>query len=252
MFEIERRVEGASAPPFLTKVVTPRVAVDRTLRRERLLERLHAQLAPGQRATLVTAPAGYGKTTLLAQFAAEVDALTAWCTLDEHDRDGATLLGYLVAAVAGRVQGFGWRTRGALAALAAGEGVNGGGRGAGETQQLRGAVGTFVTELQGLDDFLLLVVDDCHVLLGEASASRVLDLLIEHLPEHCHVILAGRSLPEIPCLAALTARRQAEQLDVWQLRLTPEETGELVARAGIGKLSAEEAEALHGEAQGWP
>ena len=66
----------------------------------------------------MTAPAGYGKTTLLAQFAAEVDALTAWCTLDEHDRDAATLLGYLVAAVAGRVSGFGWRTRGALAAEA--------------------------------------------------------------------------------------------------------------------------------------
>ena len=102
---------------------------------------------------MLTAPAGYGKTTLLAQFAGEVDALTCWCTLDDADRDPRTLLTYLVAAIRRHLPGFGRRV---LAVLEAGEETN-------DDQFLRAAVGLLVTALHEVQDYLLLILDDCQV-----------------------------------------------------------------------------------------
>ena len=239
------------APSFSTKLSPPRIAEGRTLRRERLLERLHGHLADARRATVVTAPAGYGKTTLLAHFAADVDALVAWCTLDEHDRDAVALLGYLVAAVARKLPGFGRRTRAALEALErSGETAGGGAKGG--LEQVRAAVGVFVTELEeDVPEFLVLALDDCHLLAGDASASAVLDPLLERLPEHCHLILAGRTLPDLPYLKTLAARRQVGRVEMGQLRLTPEETEQLVERAGIGALGKAQLDELHAQTNGW-
>src|SRR5687767_15087900 len=130
---------GQEAPPRLppapaTRFVPPRLAPAASVVRPRLLEALHAGLP--RRATVVMAPAGYGKTTLLAQFAAEVDALACWCELDEGDRDARVLLSDLVAAIAQRLPGFGERV---LEALPGGDDP---------AAALRAATGLFIAELQ--------------------------------------------------------------------------------------------------------
>src|SRR5438876_694097 len=120
--------------PFLTKVVPPRRRAD-LLRRPRLLEFLHAHL--DRKLLLVCAPAGFGKTSLLADFAREAEGIlpVCWYTLDEADRDPRAFLEYLVASIARRIPGFGARTRRALAAGDPERGV-------------RAVVGTLVSEIQ--------------------------------------------------------------------------------------------------------
>ncbi len=227
-------------PSRSTRLAPPRLVDDGLVRRPRLLDALHKHLA--RRATAVVAPAGYGKTTLLAQFASEVDALVCWCTLDEHDQDARVLLADLVAAIARRVCGFGERTLAAVAEVAD----------TGEGQQLRTAVRLLVAELERVPDFLVLVVDDCHRLIGSSHAGTVLDLLVQHLPDHCHLILAGRSLPDLPALPGLVARRQAARLEQGQLRLTVPEVEGVVRSAGLDGVTPAQIEALHARTAGWP
>ncbi len=221
------------------KLTPPRL--DRSaLQRRRLLDFLHDHLE--KRVTAVVAPAGYGKTTLLAQFAQEVDALVCWCTLDEHDRDAVTLMASLVEAVARRVPGFGARVRASLATQLPGS----------DDERLRAAVGLFLAELEEVRDFLVLVVDDCHTLAGSEASNAVLSLLAEGLPGHCHLILAGRSVVDIAALPRLVRQRQASRLTEALLRLTPEETRALFSAAGVPETASVPAEVVHAQTHGWP
>jgi|GEM_PF-2568793 len=221
------------------KLMPPRL--DRSaLRRRRLLDLLHDHLE--KRVTAVVAPAGYGKTTLLAQFVEEVDALTCWCTLDEHDRDAVALMVSLVAAVARRVPGFGARVRASLATQLPGS----------DDERLRAAVGLFLSELEEVRDFLVLVVDDCHAIGGSEAGNAVLSLLAEGLPGHCHLILAGRSVADVAAIPKLVRQRQAARLTEALLRLTPEETETLLSVSGISSAAGAPAEAVYAQTQGWP
>lgn len=232
---------SALGPPFSTKFTPPRVLEEGTLRRPRLLGVLHAHLQ--KRATCVVAPAGYGKTTLLAQFADEVDALVCWCTLDEGDRDARAFVASLVAAIARGVPGFG------AAAL---QSLRDAGR-EDESLQVRGAMGLLVTELhERSPDFLVLVVDECQTIEGCVESNAALDLLLEHLPPHCHLVLAGRSLPALPSLTRLAPRRQVTRLGQSALRLTLEQTEQLLATLGLSGITAEQVAALDAQTQGWP
>lgn len=201
--------------------------------RARLLDRL--ERATTARLTLVCAPAGYGKTTLLTEWLAAPTAegaAVAWLALDAADDDPAVLWAYVLAAVDAAVPGT---TAAAEAARAAGEPAD-------------AVVTTLLNDLAGLDRDLLLVLDDAHVLTTEPVLAGV-RLLVEHLPPRVHLVLAARTEPALP-LPRLRARGELVELRAEHLRFTQEETAAYLAGAGH-RLGAADVAAVARHTEGW-
>src|SRR5690242_14072630 len=148
------------------------------VQRERLQEPLGAPLA--RRVTVVDAPAGFGKTTLLASWLAADEACPcAWVSLDERDADPARLLAHVTEALRGAHPAVG-------RALPR--------SGAPATRQA--ALTALANGLETAGVPLVLVLDDCHLVSGAASL-EVLEFLVEHLPAPARVVLAMRGEPAV-------------------------------------------------------
>lgn len=231
-----RRVPPAGETDVATPLLTSKTRVpDRRpgrVDRARLLDRL--ERAAATRLTVVSAPAGYGKTTLLTEWLASrrVGAPVAWLALDPADDDPALFWAYLLAAVDAAVPGT---AEGAGAALAAGVPHD-------------AVAATLLNDLDGLDRDLLVVLDDVHVLTSEAVRAG-LRLLVEHLPARAHLVLAARADPDLP-LPRLRARGELAELRAEDLRFTPEETAAYLAGAGI-PLDAADLAAVARHTEGW-
>ena len=224
------------SPPFVTKVLLPQRRAD-TLRRPRLTDFLHQHI--DRRLILVCAPAGYGKTTLLVDFAHDVDIPVCWYTLGPGDADVRVFLEYLIAAIRQRFPDFGAQTEAVL-------------RGAADvTKELSAVVGALVSEMHAaIPEYFILALDDFHTVDGSEQVNGVLDLLLYHLPENCHIVLASRSIPRVT-LSRLAAHRQVAGLGNSDLRFTAEEIMRLLSENYKVLLPAKTAEALATESEGW-
>ncbi len=158
--------------------------------RPRLRARLDRQeLAP---LTLVSAPAGFGKTSLVADWFADRPG-TAWLSLDRRDRDAAQVWAYVVAALRGVEPDVG----GEAAALLGAGGAD-----------LDAVVASLLNDLATVDHELVLVLDDYHVVESPA-AHEAMAFLVEHLPQRVHVVIASRTDPptsQIPKRLAVSLR----------------------------------------------
>ncbi len=216
-----------------TKVIIPK-RTSGVVRRPRLLDFLHENLE--RKLLLVTAPAGYGKTTLVVDFANEVDLSVCWYTLDEGDRDPSTFMAYLVASVRQKFPNFGERSMsmsesGMLVA--------------------RSAAAALATDMvNDVPEYFVLVLDDWHLVGEDATIRELLDHLLNYLPEHAHIIVAGRTLPRGP-LIRLTAQGAVAGLGPAGLRFTPEEARQLLASKYDLEVSEEQATKLVEESEGW-
>jgi LuxR family maltose regulon positive regulatory protein len=216
-----------------TKIIIPKRAPG-VIRRARLLDYLHENL--GRKLMLVTAPAGYGKTTLLVDFAADVDLPVCWYTLDEDDRDPATFLAYLTAAFQHIYPQFGERTQpliehGAPSAHAA-------------------AAALVADMVSAIPDYFVLVLDDWHLVSDEAPIIELVDQLLRYLPEHAHVIVAGRTLLRGP-LVRLAAQGAVAGLGASDLRFNGDEVREVLAAKYRLEITPEQAAQLAEESEGW-
>jgi LuxR family transcriptional regulator, maltose regulon positive regulatory protein len=224
-------------PLIVTKIRIPRRRED-LLPRRRLLDFIHAQL--DRKLVLISAPAGYGKTSLLADFASDTDLPVCWYTLDAFDRDLRVFLDHLIAAIALSFPGFGRRTA-ALLAAKADLGSN-----------LYPIVATLVQEIyDSIPEYFFLVLDDHHTVEDEELLNEFLDLFVTYVDENCHLIIASRTLPALPSLSLLVARRQAAGLSIDELRFTPREIQDLVKQNYQVEMSAEQASALAERTGGW-
>ena len=206
--------------------------------RPRLTERLDAGL--GQGLVLVCAPAGYGKTVLLTEWAQGVRHPVAWLSLDSGDNDPARFWRYAVAALDRVRPGSGGRLSPLLGPPA--------------PQSFEGLVTALVNELAARpgEDEALLVLDDYHV-IGSRSVHESLGFLLEHLPPGLRLVLASRSDPPL-ALARLRARGQLAELRAAELRFTTEEAAALlqqVAATPRGALSDAVVAALAARTEGW-
>jgi LuxR family maltose regulon positive regulatory protein len=225
-------------PPLIpTKIQVPRRHPD-LLPRQRLVNFLDSHL--DRRLILISAPAGYGKTSLLADFAHGCDLPVCWYTLDRFDRDFRVFLEHLVAAIAGRFPAFGERSRAFLREVRD-PGV-----------QLYPLVATLLREIyDAIPEYFVLILDDHHAIQDQEQIGEFLDLLLTYADENLHLILASRELPALPGLALLVARRQAAGLSVEELRFTPQEI-QMLARRNYGyELSEEQANSLAERTGGW-
>ncbi len=223
---------GVAVPSDLlqTKLRPPRLRRP-TVPRPRLSARLNRSW--DCTLALVSAPAGFGKTTLLAEWlssgSAEGRAL-AWLSLDQRDNDPASFWCYVVAALHAASTNVGTA---ALALL---------------QSSVHAGLGRLLNDLQDLHD-LVLVLDDYHV-IDALDVHEQMVFFLDHLPGNVHVVLATRVDPALP-LARLRARGELVEVRAADLRFTPEEASSYLCDTMGLSLTQRDVEALDGRTEGW-
>ncbi len=219
-------------PILATKLHTPSPRAKVVLR-PRLLGRLNDGLH--RKLTLVCAPAGFGKTTLVSEWLAGCEKPTAWLSLDEGDSDPARFLMYLVAALQTVVPTLG---AGVLAAL-----------GSPQPPPIEAMLTVLLNDIATVPDRFILVLDDYHV-IDAKPVDRALTFLLEHLPSRLHLVLSTREDPSLP-LPRLRARGQLTEVRAADLRFTPAEAAEFLEGVMGLNLSAEDVALLETRTEGW-
>lgn len=221
-----------STPILATKLYVPAPRSNVVLR-PRLFERLNEGL--DRKLTLVSAPAGFGKTTLVSEYCSRQNSPVAWLSLEERDSNPERFLAYLVAALQTIMPQLG---EGVLVAL--------------ESPQPPPIDATLTVLLNNIaetsNDFIL-VLDDYHS-MDAAPIDRAVTFLLEHAPPRMHLIITTRQDPQLP-LALLRARDQLTELRAADLRFTSSEAAEFLNRVMGLNLSAQEIAALESRTEGW-
>ena len=226
------------APLLETKFYVPRSRRG-LVPRPRLSERLDRGAA--SKLMLVSAPAGFGKTTLLTEWLAAGPAapagerLAAWLSLDRGDNDPASFWTYVIAALRTVAPGVG---ESALALLQAPQ-----------PPPIETVLTALLNDLGAIAGDIVLVLDDYHVI----DAREVQDgmaFLLDHLPPRLHVVIASRADPALP-LARLRARGELVEIRAAELRFTPDEAAAYLNEMMGLQLTARDVAALEGRTEGW-
>ncbi|HET9907136.1 MAG TPA: tetratricopeptide repeat protein, partial [Anaerolineales bacterium] len=223
-----------AVPMLATKlyIPPPRPGV---VSRPRLIERLDNGLAKGSRLMLISASAGFGKTTLVSEWVANCEQPIAWLSLDEGDSDPVRFISYLITALQTIRAGLG---EGLLAALQSHQ-----------PPSTEAVLTALLNEIVTVSNDFLFVLDDYHV-IDSRSVDETLSFLIEHQPPQMHLVIATREDPTLP-LARLRARGQLTELRATDLRFTPAETAEFLNRLMGLNLSDGDIVALETHTEGW-
>jgi LuxR family maltose regulon positive regulatory protein len=228
-----------SAPILASKLYIPPFRPDLVLR-PRLINRLNDGLAIGCKLTLISASAGFGKTTLVSEWATGCQRPVAWLSLDEGDNDLARFLIYLVAALQTLLPKTSGANigAGALAVLQSPQPP--------PTESILTAL---LNEIATIPDHFVLVLDDYHV-IDSQPVDQGLTFLLDHLPSQMHLVIATREDPNLP-LARLRARGQLTELRAADLRFTPAEAAAFLNQVMGLKLSKDDIAALETRTEGW-
>jgi len=225
-----------NAGPLLeTKLYVPRLRRG-LVARPRLIERMGR--GAESKLTLISAPAGFGKSTLVAEWLAAAPTSgpsAAWLSLDQADNQPASFWTYLVAALQTAAPGVGARALSLLHEP--------------QPPPIETILTTLLNELGALHSDLVLVLDDYHVI----DAPEIQDgmaFLVEHVPSQIHLVITTRADPALP-LARLRARGELVEIRAADLRFTPEEAAAYLNEGmGLG-LAAADIAALEGRTEGW-
>ncbi|MGC9320555.1 MAG: BTAD domain-containing putative transcriptional regulator [Armatimonadota bacterium] len=226
-----------NSAPLITKFLQPRRRDD-VLTRRRLLERLYDMV--DHRLALLAAPAGYGKTTLLVDFATDLAHPVCWYALDASDRDPRLFLERLVHSLRRQFPGFGEET---LRALSAGQDLRGGAPGV-----VKVLINEVVTQIPR---WFVLVLDDYHALGAAPEVDAILSGFVTHNRDQCLTVVASRTTPDLPHIISLVARGGVGGIGPVEMQFLPEEVQELFARNYGTTLNDGEAAALAEQAEGW-
>jgi LuxR family maltose regulon positive regulatory protein len=201
--------------------------------RPRLIEQLNDGLH--RKMTIITAPAGYGKTTMLSEWIPQSERCVTWISLDDGDNDPVRFWAYFIAALQKLDAEIG---RDALALM--------------RTPLLppsEAILTLLLNEIAAFPDKFALVLDDYYV-IDAKPVDKALTFLLEHLPPQMHLVIATREDPSLP-LARLRARDQLTELRAADLRFTPGETAAFLNKVMGFNLSAEEVTSLDIRTEGW-
>jgi LuxR family maltose regulon positive regulatory protein len=218
-----------------TKLYIPKLRRGQVVRR-RLSERLSR--GTEGKLTLVSAPAGFGKTTLLAEWLASLadDALSpAWLSLDPSDSHGTTFWSYLIAALQTVAPGVGTTSLSLLREP--------------QPPPIRSVLEILVNELSTTSDQVVLVLDDYHHIDAQDIHEGVA-FLLEHLPPQAHVVIATRADPGFP-LARLRARGELTEIRAVDLRFTADEAVAYLNEVMGLNLTTSDVAALEARTEGW-
>jgi LuxR family maltose regulon positive regulatory protein len=219
-------------PILATKLYIPSPRAKIVLR-PRLIKRLNEGLH--RKMILISAPAGFGKTTLVSEWIVGCGRPVAWLSLDEGDNDPVRFITYLVAALQTIKAGIG---EGLLASLQSPQ-----------PPTTESILTTLLNEIATVPNNFLLVLDDYHI-IDSKPVDEALTFLLEHLPPQMHLVIATREDPPLP-LARLRVRGQMTELRAADLRFSPAEAAEFLNRMMGLNLSAEDIAALDKRTEGW-
>jgi LuxR family maltose regulon positive regulatory protein len=212
-----------STPVLATKLFVP-ARRSRVVARERLIERLDSAFDRGRRLTLVSAPAGFGKTTLVSEWVEQIAPRAAWLSLDDGDNDPARFLAHLVTAL------------GAEALTA-------------QPMPVQTTLTVLVNQLTAAAQPTVLVLDDYHVIETPAVHDAVA-FLLNHVPPELRLLILSRSDPPLP-LARLRTGGALLELRAADLRFTPDEAGDFLNDVMGLSLSPGDVQALDSRTEGW-
>lgn len=226
-----------------TKLYQPPPANNLIIRAQ-LLNHLNQHLP--RKLTLITASAGYGKTTLATQWLAQLttpraeDAradtpAVAWLSLDEYDDELTLFLRYLVAAIRMAIPDFGENVLNALSGV--------------QTPNWQLLADILVNDLARLSQSLYLTLDDYHVITTDAI-HQLLSRLLEHMPPSVHLLLLSRTEPPV-AVGRLRVRRQMQELHAHDLSFTLHDTAHFMRQTLGRELQPETLQALHTGSEGW-
>src|SRR6266568_1859221 len=219
-------------PILATKLYIPPLRPHVVIR-PRLIERLNEGLH--RKMTLIAAPAGFGKTTLVSEWVEGIERATAWLSLDEGDNDPILFLTYLVAALQTIAPNIGEGVSGVLQSP--------------QPPPPEAILTALLNEITTLPDHFVLVLDDYHV-LDAKSVDIALTYLVEHLPPQMHLVIATREDPQLS-LARLRARSHLTELRAADLRFTASEAAAFLNQVMGLSLSAADIAALEDRTEGW-
>ncbi len=221
-----------STPTLVTKLYVPPPR-PKVVSRPRLIKLLNDGLH--RRLTLVSAPAGFGKTTLVSEWVAGCERPVAWLSLDEADHDTARFLTYLIAALQTVAANVGIGVVDALHSP--------------QPPATESILTLLLNEIAALPDDIVLVLDDFHV-VDAKPVDQALTFLLENLPPRLHLVITTREDPQLP-LARLRARGQMTELRAAHLRFTPSEAADFLNAAMGLDLSVADITALEERTEGW-
>lgn len=220
--------------PLRSKIQTPFLR-PRLVVRNRLMERLDRGLASGCRLTLIAAPAGFGKTTLVAAWLAQSERPVAWVSLDETENDLLQFLGYLIVALRQVNAHFGEALEQVIHSP--------------QLPPVHDLIMAFVNEAASIEQEFLVVLDDYHVITAQ-EVHDLVQFLLDHPPAGMHLIITSRTEPSL-ALPRLRARGQVNDVQQRDLRFSSEETQTFFTQTMSLALPADAAQALETHTEGW-
>ena len=203
--------------------------------RPRLIEQLNQGLQIGCRLTLISAPAGFGKTTLICAWAAQLETPIAYLSLDEGDNNLKRFLAYSVAVLQTIQPDWGDAVNTMLRAP--------------QALPLEAILTALINEIAALNNTIILILDDLHLVSTE-EVYHALAYFLEHMPPQLHLVIGTRADPPLP-LAKLRGRGQMVELREADLRFTRDEAAQFLRRIMALELSPEETTILHDRTEGW-
>ena len=236
----ERASDGIGHPSGLAIIaskISPAVEGRLVLTRARLISWLEHQAQA--RAILINAEAGYGKSTLLNDFARRTDLSCVWYRLERSDGDWITFLSYLVASIRGAVADFGRPTEALLRNVAS----------MGSSREV--VLSQFLSDLGAVGTReILVILDDYHLVSDSADVRMIMSRLLERAPADVRFVIAGRGRPNLT-LGRMIAQGRVSELTTNDLRFSRPEIEDLFATAYLRPLDQRACDVVTERTQGW-
>ena len=219
-------------PLLKTKLYIPKTRPD-LVSRPRLIESLNAGM--DSKLILISAPAGFGKTTLLCDWVKETGLPTGWISLDEEDNDFTRFLTYLITALQGIYSDIDETPLELLSTP--------------QKPSTQGAFTVLLNQLEEIPFDFLLVMDDYH-LIEDQTIHQAMDFLISYLPSKMHLVIVSRSDPPLH-LARLRGQGQLLEVRMDDLRFHQEECVQFFQKALDTRFSESDMDRLLARTEGW-
>lgn len=203
--------------------------------RSRLIKQLSEGLSAGRKLTLVSAPPGFGKSTLISEWISSCGRPAAWLSLDDSDNNLSRFLTYLISALQTVSPNLGADILDALQSS--------------QIQPTDSILTALLNEISVIPDDFILVLDDFH-LTDARLVNDAITFLIERLPPQMHLVITTREDPSLP-ISRLRARNQLTEIRAANLRFAPPEAAEFLNQAMSLDLTTEEIITLETRTEGW-
>src|SRR5690242_9755367 len=225
-------IASPTAPLLVTKLHVPRPPL-LFVSRPRLVEQLPQAMK--RQLTVIAAPAGFGKTTLLSTWLQDTPILSGWVSLDSGDDDPSSFWSYALTALDTVCPGLGEIGISLLQSP--------------QPPPLEIILTTVINNLATSTEESVLIFDDYHVITAHTIHTSVM-FLLDHLPAHLHLVIATRADPPLP-LARLRSKGQLVEIRSTDLRFTQEEATIFLSQTSGVDFSAEDIAALETQTEGW-